>query len=298
MTDVLAAMRTFVRVAERGSLTRASIDLGLAQASVSRHLQSLEARYGTPLLARNTRRIRVTSAGERLLAYARTVLKSEAELATTLRDEAGALSGHLTIAAPLGFGHEVVAPLAFAFCRKHRTVVVRLQFSERLVNLVEEGIDVAVRIGEPRDSSLVRVPLGELEEVLVASPALFARGGIPTSPGALDGVQRIALAGSRGVQLKRKGARHELGSMIAMEVDSSMALRDAALAGVGCVAVHAYLVAEHLRQGRLVRLLPDWKLPDWPVAAYLPQHERSQRVQAFIDLLAQWGQSTVPSPAP
>jgi DNA-binding transcriptional LysR family regulator len=283
--DLLAAMSTFLRVAERNSLSRAALDLGLAQASVSRHLQALEARYGTALLSRSTRRVRLTPAGEKLLVHAQGLLRSEGEIAADLQREARSLAGPLTIAAPMGFGHVVVTPLAVRLQSAHPGLQPRLLYSERRVNLIEEGVDLAIRIGEEADSSLVRIALGELDEVLVASPRLLGRLGAPDSVEALQAWPRLALSGLRAPMLRRGNARREWTAVPALVFDSSLAVRDAACGGAGIAAMHRYLVAEELAAGRLVRVLSDWKLPAWPLALVMPRRERSSRAEAFIGLL-------------
>ena len=289
MSDLLSAMKTFVRVAARGSVSRAALDLDLAQASATRHLQTLEARYGVPLVVRGSRPLRLTPAGARVLEYAQAVLRSEGELAESLRQGDKQLSGRVSVAVPGGFGHVVVAPVAFSFARQHPAVQVRLAFSERVVNLVEEGVDVAIRIGDPPESSsLVRRPLGELEEWLVASPQWTAQAGALAldSPCALDAQRRILLTGTRPPTVVRGEVRHTLASPAALEVDSSLAMRDAALAGLGYAALHRYLVEEAVRELRLVRLLEHWSLERWPLAAYFAGRHRSAKVGAFVDALA------------
>ncbi|CAG0988349.1 HTH-type transcriptional regulator DmlR [Burkholderiales bacterium] len=285
MADLLACYRSFCRVVERGGLTRAALDLDLAQASVSRHLQELERRYGAPLLARTTRSVRITPAGQRVYDYASAVLRSEDELAASLRERARALTGALTVAGPAGFGHVVLNPFAIAFGKRHGGLQLRLRLAERPVNLVEEGIDLAVRIGEPSDSSLVRRPLGNLREVLVVHPSLLPGRRKPAAPRELAVMPRVGLEGMRAPVLSRGAARHALGERPVYEVDSSLALRDALLGGLGYGAVHEYLVRQALDEGTLVELLPGWALPTWPIGVYFARRDRAARVDRFTDEL-------------
>lgn len=286
MSDLLNTFRTFCRVVERRNLTQAGIDLDLAQATVSRHLQELEQRYGVALLRRTTRRIHLTSAGEQVYDYATALLRSESELAERLGQAGQALSGRITVAGPGGFGHRVLNHFLIAHARQHPQLRIRVLLSERHANLVEEGIDVAIRIGTPANSSLVAKPLGMVRELLVAAPALL-RHQQPQAPQDLHQLPHAALStlGNRVLQLQQGKQQASLESSAQFEVDSALALRDAALAGLGWVALHDYLVADDIANGRLVALLPGWHLPLWPVNAVFPSRARPQRVDHLVNAL-------------
>lgn len=289
MQDVLQCYRTFCRVVERGSLTRAALDLGLGQASVSRHLQELERRYGTTLLQRTTRRVAMTPAGRRLLDYAQVLLASEAQLAETLRAEQGVVEGPMTVAASTAFGHHIVSPFCASFMTRHPGVRLKLTLQTRRSNLVEEGIDVAVRIGQLEDSSLVAVRLGELDEVLVAAPSLFPRGRAPQEPSDLAPYPRLGLAeAALPLQpLHRGRRRHLVDTPLRFATDSYLALRHALLCGLGYGSIQGYLVADDLAHGRLVRVLPAWTQTPWPVHAVMPSRQAPLRVKRFVDELGE-----------
>jgi len=287
MSDLLASFHTFCRVVERGSLSRASIDLNLAQATVSRHIQYLEKRYGSILIARSTRRLQVTVAGQQVYEYARSVLRSESELAERLSEGKAASGGRIVIAGPSGFGHEILNPFIVKFIARHSDIRPRLLLSERSVNLIDEGIDVAIRIGPQTDSSLVIRPLGELTESLVIAPALLLKRPPIKHPRELSRFPRIALAmpSTRQLILQSRGETYVEPTEAAYEVDSSLAMRDALLAGAGYGPIHTYLVAGALRTGELIQLLPTWTLPAWPVNALFAYRARPSRVDVFIEEL-------------
>lgn len=289
MQDVLQCYRTFCRVVERGSLTRAALDLDMGQASVSRHLQELERRYGATLLQRTTRTVALTPAGRRLLEYAQSLLASEAQLAETLRAEQGAIEGPMTVAASTAFGHHVVSPFCAAFMARYPGVRVKLTLQTRRSNLVEEGIDVAVRIGELQDSSLVAVRLGQLDEVLVAAPSLFPRGRVPEDPQDLVPYQRLGLAeAALPLQpLHRGRRRHTLDAPLRFATDSYLALRHALLCGLGYGSIQRYLVADDLAQHRLVQVLPEWTQVPWPLHAVMPSRQAPLRVKRFVEELGE-----------
>lgn len=283
MQDLMTCYRSFCRVTERGNLSRAAVDLGLAQASVSRHLQELERRYGTRLVQRTTRRVALTAAGERLFDYAQALIASEARLAEQLRADQAAVEGLMVVAASTAFGHEVVSPFCATFMARYPGVRMRLALHTRRSNLVEEGIDVAIRIGALEDSSLVATRLGQLEEVLVGAPSLFPRGRVPQEPEHLRPYPRLGLSQEAARPLRRARRRHTLEAPLRFAADSYLALRHALLCGLGYASIQRYLVAGDLAQGRLVRLLPDWQQEPWPVSAVLPGRNPPLRVRRFVE---------------
>ena len=180
--DKLAAMAAFVQIADRGSLTAAAAALDTSLSSVVRTLAALEAALGVRLLNRTTRRIALTAEGREYLERCRRILadleEAEQALGTTGQDP----SGLLRVTAPVLFGQLHAAPTVRGFLARHRRMQVELVLLDRVVSLVEEGIDVAVRIGPLADSSMVAVPVGQLRRVVVASPALLQTAGVPEHP--------------------------------------------------------------------------------------------------------------------
>ncbi len=287
MSDLLACFSTYCRVVERGSVSGAAIDLDLSQATVSRHLQELEARYRAVLLTRTTRSLQITAAGQQVYDYAKSILRSEAELADRVQSAEQTMQGLITIAGPVGFGHAVLNPFLLEYGKRYPELRIRLLLSERQVNLLEEGVDVAIRIGRLADSAMLVRPLGGLRESLLVAPALLPTIWRPRHPDDLASLPRVALARVGPTRLTGpEGAVVEVDRRAAYEVDSALALRDALLAGRGYGAIHEYLVADALQTGRLVRLLPDWALPVWPVNALLMMRVRPHRIDHFLPELS------------
>ena len=194
--DKLHAMATFVQIAERGSLTAAAQGLDTSLSSVVRTLAALEADLGVRLLNRTTRRIALTAEGQQYLERCRRILADMEDAEQALRGTAQDPSGLLRVTAPVLFGQLHVGPVVEAFLARHRRTQVELILLDRVVSLVEEGIDLAVRIGPLSDSSMVAVPVGQIRRVAVASPALLAAAGTPAHPqdlGSLPCVRFTAL---------------------------------------------------------------------------------------------------------
>jgi LysR family transcriptional regulator for bpeEF and oprC len=173
------------------------------------------------------------------------------------------------------------------FIARHPDIRPRLLLSERSVNLIDEGIDVAIRIGPQEDSSLVIRPLGELTESLVVASALLTKQSSIKHPKDLSRLRRVALTmpSTRQLILQSRGETCVEPTESAYEMDSSLAMRDALLAGAGYGQIHTYLVTDALRTGQLVQLLPAWTLPTWPVNALFAYRARPHRVDVFIDEL-------------
>lgn len=285
----LHALRLFVRIVERGSISKAAEDLGLSQPTASRRIQEIESAYKTKLLARTTRAMRVTDAGEQFLARARQILQADA----AFRDRIGAaqkeLSGEMHISAPSGLGSFVVAPFCGEFASRYPQVRLHLQSTDRFVDLVKEGIDIAIRIGRLADSSYYRRPLGSLEEVAVAHRALLT---VPVrSPADLVSLPWIGFSGlQEGLRatFQRGGRSYNLKVRPRLLTDQIVAHREALLAGGGAGLIHRYAVDADIKAGRLVQLLPDWKLPLWPVHALSTARGMPTRFQRWREELHAW----------
>ena len=180
--DKFRAMGTFVQIADAGSLTAAAWAMGASLPAVVRSLAAYEAELGVRLFNRTTRRISLTEEGRRHLESCRQLLAAVDDAEAALKDEAAEPSGHLTITAPVLFGQMHVAPIVTRFVQQHRQMRCRVMLMDRVVNLLEEGIDVGIRISHLEDSSLVALPLGEMRRVVVASPAFLREQGRPAHP--------------------------------------------------------------------------------------------------------------------
>jgi DNA-binding transcriptional LysR family regulator len=277
--DKLRAMTSFVRIVDRGSLTAAAADLGVSLPSMVRTLASLERGLGVTLLNRTTRRIHLTDDGRQYLDRCRAILGQVQEAEATLHSRRAAPRGRLAVTAPVLFGHRYVAPLMNEFLRRHAEVSGELLFVDRVVNLVEEGIDAAVRIGQLPDSSLVAIPLGKVRRVMCASPAYLRTHGTP---------RRLEdLGGHRGVRVTglAPAPRGKVALASVLTCNQADAAIEACAGGLGVGSFVSYMVAPLVRAGRLKYVLEDFEVEPLPVSFLYPQSRQlSPTVRAFADL--------------
>jgi len=282
-------IETFVSVAMRGSLTAAAKAEGVAPAVVSRRIDALEERLGVKLMVRTTRKVTLTFEGTSYLEDCQRILREigDAEAAVTL----GGLKarGHLRVSAPAGFGRKHLAPLLMRFLEEHPDVNGSLDLSDRIVDLVNENVDCAVRIGELMDSSLVSGRLGEMRRLVVASPEYVAAHGEPTTLEDLARHNCLSLGQQRGwVFRDPQGGSKNLTVKVSgsLECNDGAVLHDWALAGKGLAWRSMWEVGDDLREGRLVSVLD--ALASAPVGIYavFPQRRHLPlRVRLFLDLL-------------
>lgn len=285
--DRLDEFAIFVRIVEEGSLVRAAQRLRRSAPAVTRALAALEDRIGTRLIDRTTRRLAPTEAGRALYERARSVIEAY-EAATTDALDAP-VRGLLRITAPVQFGRRHVAPLAARFLDSHDGVEIELLLNDRNVDLIEEGIDVAVRIGALADSSLVARPVGQVRRQWVASPGYLARHGTPKAPAdlatheALLGTSRGAMEWTFGG--RRRGApAHLAGRLRVDDIETRLRL---AREGRGIAQFLSYQVAEDLAAGRLVRLLRRFEPPPLPVQLVTKgRAHRAPKIDSFLDFAA------------
>jgi DNA-binding transcriptional LysR family regulator len=285
--DQLKQIESFVAVSIRGSLSAAARAEGVTPAVIGRRLDGLEQRLGVRLLLRTTRSVTLTFEGSAFFEDCQRILNdlSNAEAAVSLGSVKA--SGHLRISAPAGFGRRHVAPLVRDFLDAHPEVSCALDLSDRLVDLVNEGIDCAIRIGDLGDSSLVSVRLAENRRVVVASPAYLAAHGVPTTPAELDHHVCLSLGQQRGWQF-----RDASGEVITVKVggrfecNDGAVLHEWALAGHGLAWRSLWEVDADLRAGRLASVLDDVAAPANGIHAVFPQRRNlALRVRLFIDFL-------------
>jgi DNA-binding transcriptional LysR family regulator len=284
--DRLKAMQAFVQIADQGSLTRAAESLGSSLPAVVRALAALEAHLGVRLFHRTTRRLSLTDEGRRYLASAREVLLAADAADRALTTEARELAGHLTIAAPVLFGHMYVAPAITRFMQRHEKVRCSVLLHDRTVNMLEEGVDVAIRISPLDDSSLVAQPLGTIRRVVAASPAFLARHGVPQHPRDLAGAPCV-----RGrIDAPPQWTFHEGGRRIGVMLEHRLEFNhlapavEACAAGMGFGTFFSYQVLPHVAQGRLQLVLEDYEPPPRPVSVIYPNARLlPARTRAFID---------------
>jgi len=288
--DKLRAMTIFVRIVEAGSLTAAAERLGTSLTSVVRSLAALERELGARLLNRTTRRAALTEEGRDYYERCRRLLAEleEAEAALSARQTEPA--GRLALTAPVMFGRLHVAPILADFLAAHPKVRGELLLVDRVVDLVDEGIDLALRIGHLADSSLVALPVASTGRIVCASPEYLARHGTPSEPADLAAHRCILFTGLGQTNEWSFGGP---GSGIRVAIDGVLATNhvdaaiDACVRGLGCGRFLAYQVDAHLADGRLRRILAPFEPPPFPVSLVYPQARLlSSRVRAFIDWAA------------
>ena len=285
--DRLDALRAFALAVDRGSLSAAARQLARSPASITRAIAALEDRLGTALLVRTTRSLKLTAAGERFLPTARRVLDvlDEAEAATTAAERRP--HGVLALTAPVTFGALHVRPIVEAYLAAHADVRVRLLLLDRVVNLVDEGVDIAVRIAHLPDSALIAMQVGTVRRLLVASPAYLARHGRPKQPADLAAhrcISSIGLTPSETWTFRKGRAIHVRVAPVLAVNHAESAIR-AATAAAGITCALSYQVADQLARGTLVRLLPGFEPPPVPVQLVFPaSSQRTAKVRAFVEL--------------
>jgi DNA-binding transcriptional LysR family regulator len=290
MNDRLQQLALFVRTVESGSFSKAAREFGLSQPSVSRAVAALERRLGVKLLVRTTRQISATDAGEALLGRARDALLAIDDAESAARG-ADRLSGVLRVALPPEYGVRRIVPLLTAFFVRHPELKIDLMMSDRYENLIAEGADLALRIGELPDSSFVARKLESARRLFIASPSYLARRSPPKSLGDLarhDVVSGPADAGDETWVARRNGRIERQLVSPRVRSRSATGVVACAVAGLGVATASIWMCAEALASGDAVEVLSDYALD--PVQAYVvfPAGRRpSQRARAFSDYLEQ-----------
>ena len=286
--DRLEAMSVFAAIVDGGSLSAAGRRLKVPLATVSRKLADLEAHLKTRLITRSTRKLELTDAGRDYLEACRQILEQVEEAERAASGAYAKVRGWLVVAAPIVFGRLHVVPVAAAFLEAHPEVDIQLRLGDRNVDLIEEHVDVALRIGTLPDSSLVATPLGIVRRVVCASPGYLERFGTPRSVGelaahrcitfdGLDAATTWVFAGADGQ--KRQARVHSR-----MSVSTADAAIEAATLGLGLTRVLSYQVADALHGGRLVRVMIEDEPPAAPASLIYPGQGRlPMKTRAFID---------------
>jgi DNA-binding transcriptional LysR family regulator len=291
MLDRLTGMEVFVRVAGAGSLSGAARAMGLSQTMVTKHLAALEARLGTRLFHRTTRRLTITDAGRRYLDSTERLLADIETADAAVAADRVEPRGLLRLNVPLVFGTRQIAPRLATFAARHCQVSIELGLNDRLVDLAEEGWDLAIRIGSLRDSSLVARRLAPCRMLICAAPSYLAAHGRPRT------TADLASHNCLGYTLAQAGAaRWRMGGTAAIDVavsgnlraNNGDALLAAALAGQGLIYQPSFIVGDDLRAGRLVPISLEVPPSDQLAvyAVYLPDRTPSAKVRAFIDFIA------------
>lgn len=287
--DQFKQISTFAEVAARGSLSAAARAEGIAPAMIGRRLDALEERLGVKLLQRTTRKIVLTNEGAAFLEDCQRILAELDDAESTVSERSLRATGHLLVSAPAGFGRQHVAPLVPSFLSEHRELTVNLNLTDRIVDLIGEGVDIAIRIASPADSNLVSVKLADNHRVVVGSPAYLKRHGTPQTLADLGKHQCLAIS-SEGSQ--RGWTFQDKGRIVTLKVAGSMVcndgavLHDWALAGKGLAWRSMWEVAEQIEAGRLVTVLDQHAAPGNDIYAVFAQRRHLPlRIRAFVDFL-------------
>ncbi|SDP17219.1 LysR family transcriptional regulator [Phyllobacterium sp. OV277] len=288
--DRFTAMKTFMRVAELGSLSAAARELGLTQPAVSQQVAALERHLKMRLLHRSTRQLALTESGETYYQRARHILQTVEEAEEEVAGLATAIRGNLRVHAPVGFGQMHLAPVLIDFQRQHPDLTVELILDDRFADLVAEGVDVAIRFGALASSGLVARKLATFERILVASPDYVARYGNPSTPEELSEHPHVRFIWSpQGEAVPLIGPEGAITVPVKSSflANNAFVLNQALCAGVGIGGAQVPLIRQFLDEGSLVRVLPAYGYAPMDVhvvyasATFLPR-----KVRAFVDHLA------------
>jgi DNA-binding transcriptional LysR family regulator len=288
--DRLESMSTFLAAVEAGSLSAASRRLGMPLATVSRKVSELEAHLRTRLVNRTSRQLTLTDAGRSYVAACKRILDDIGEAERAASGEYAAPRGDLVIAAPIVFGRLHVLPVAIEFLKKYPDIDVRLSLADSVVNLQEHDVDLAVRIGELPDSSLIATRVGAIRRVICGSPDYFAARGMPKNPAELaqhDCITFHGLTAPGQWQFGQGKSAQSVPVHSRLVVNTAEAAIDAAIASVGVTRVLGYQVANALRSGALTLALEKFEPEPWPVSlVHAGQGLLPLKLRAFIDFAA------------
>jgi DNA-binding transcriptional LysR family regulator len=290
MSQDLGRIRAFVQVFDAGGFSAAARQHGKSKALLSKYVTDLEDYLGVRLMNRTTRKLGLTEAGEAYYREASALLQQLDDLDATISDQTAEPRGLVRVSAPRNLGETTLAPAIFAFIAKNPMMSVDLRLEDRFVDLVEEGIDVALRITTLSDSSLIARKISDMRHVICGSPGLIARVGTPQSGEALRGMPCVL-----DTNIASSWRFIENGQPISVpvtgqaRVNSPVASLQAALAGLGFAVLPTYLADPHIAVGRLVRVLED-RMPEGPSLTAVYPHRRhlAGKVRALIDHLVGW----------
>ena len=287
--DRIDAMQAFVAVADLQGFAPAARKLGLSPSGVTRLIAALEQRLGARLLQRTTRSVTLTDIGTRYLERARRILADVEEAEGSAQDERTRPSGRLVVSAPVGFGRLHVSPVMSAYLKRYPEVSAELRLADRMVNLVEDGIDLAVRIGHLADSSLVARHVGEMRRIVVASSGYLKQRGEPSTPEAVashETIQFGAMTASPDWRFVEDGREIRVACTPRFATNSADAAIQYAEQDGGLTRVLAYQAADAIKGGRLRVVLAQFEQPPLPIHIVYPTSRLlSAKVRTFIDLV-------------
>jgi len=288
--DRFNELKVFISVAETGGFAKAAARLRSSPPAVTRTIAALEQRVGVQLFNRTTRLVSMTEAGRRFLEHARRILTDLDAAESELAGESSMASGHLTITSPVTMGRMVLPSIVTEFLHAHPLVTAKILLFDRITNLIEEGIDVGLRVGQLPDSTIIARQVGEVRRILVASPDYLSKHGTPKDPSDLKIHSMIAFTGllpnrewifGEGKATKRMTLKPRF------EINDAAAAISAAEGGGGITIALSYMVANHIRERQLVQVLEPFAPPAVPVQLVYPESRLvAPKVRAFVDFAA------------
>lgn len=289
--DRFHAIQVFVKIAERGGFAAAARDLAISPPAATRAVAILEDRLGTRLFVRTTRSVRLTESGERFLQDGRRILLELEEAEEAAVGSHAAPRGELHITAPVLFGRMFVAPILGDFLETFPLVNARTLFVDRVVNLMDEGLNVAIRIGDLPDSSLIAVRAGTVRRVMFASPEYLGTHGLPQHPEDLTDhrlIQSLAMGASLEWPFQENGAPFSVHAEPRLRMNTNDAVIELVVRGWGLSRLLSYQIAPYLADGRLQTVLSEYELPPLPIHV-VHQEGRivSAKVRAFVDYMVE-----------
>lgn len=285
--DRLTAMATFIRCVERGSFSAVGREMRMTQPTVSKLIASLERHLGGKLFARSTRHLALTAEGQRFYEQCRTIVDAVDTAEASFKTGREEIAGALRIATSVSFGRTQVMTRMHAFMRRYPLLRIDLQLSDRFIDIIEEGIDVAFRIGELKDSGLIALRIGTTYRVTVGAPDYFVRHGEPKRPEDLkthNCILYTGLASQNEWPYTRDDRAYPVRVSGSFQTNSAEAIRAATLAGIGIAFAPVWLFGEDIQGKRLKVVLADYRPKPMPVHAVLPETRRhSAKVKACVD---------------
>lgn len=294
MTQDLARIRAFVQVFDSGGFSAAARQHGRSKALLSKYVTDLEDYLGVRLMNRTTRKLSLTEAGEAYYREASALMQQLDDLDATITDQTAEPRGLLRVSAPRNFGESTLAPAIFSYLLKFPKVTLDLRLEDRYVDLVDEGVDVALRISTMQDSSLIARKIADMQIVMAGSPALLAKTGVPKHPEDLRNLPCIVdtnLQGQANWRFIEDGKTVSVPVSGPVRVNSPLAARQAAMMGLGFAAMPSYLADPKVVSGELVPVLTDFMPTGQTLQAVYPHRRHlAGKVRALIDHLVDWFQ--------
>ena len=287
--DRLDAMATLLQVVQAGSLSEAARQLGMPLATVSRRLSELEAHLQVRVLNRSSRRLSLTDAGQLYIEACKRILDQVEDAERSIAGVYQEPKGRLTVTAPVVFGRVHMIPIVAAFLEEYPDIDIKLVLADRMLDMLDSNIDIAIRIGELADSSLVATRVGAVRRVVCASPAYLARHGRPATPQDLQSHVCVTFDNLASPETWRfAGPKADITVPIRsrLTVTTAEAARDAVVGGLGLSCLLSYQIGESRRAGQIDVVLEEYERPPWPVSVlHLGQELPPKRLRAFLDFM-------------